>query len=271
MTDSVRIMAIDWSGRKRGEKRRIWFAEVTDGKITLLECGKNRVEITDFLVQSAASTPNTIVGLDFAFSLPRWFLNEHGITAFQQVWELVSQRGEEWLASCAYPFWGRKNKPKPTIPVEYRETEIECANSTGVSPKSIFQINGAGSVGTASLRGIPFLSNLSSANFAVWPFQLPQLPLVIEIYPRILTGAVIKSNQSARRTYLDNRYPDLDSKHRIAAEGSEDAFDALVSALVMHEHLRGINDLPPATGDMSQLEGSIWMPRPSATRSSRIG
>jgi len=41
---------------------------------------------------------------------------------------------------------------------------------------------------------------------------------------------------AARRVYLDTRYPALPSELRDRASGSEDAFDAAVSALVMSLH-----------------------------------
>ena len=55
--------------------------------------------------------------------------------------------------------------------------------------------------------------------------------MCVEIYPRALTGAVVKSDHSARHRYLTDE--SLPSDLRTLAEGSEDAFDAAVSALVM--------------------------------------
>ena len=67
-----------------------------------------------------------------------------------------------------------------------RATDIDCklaalipeaeraARVRGIAPKSVFQIGGAGSVGTASLRGMPVLQRLREAGFAVWPFDRPE-------------------------------------------------------------------------------------------------
>jgi hypothetical protein len=57
----------------------------------------------------------------------------------------------------------------------------------GESPfaaKSVFQIGGAGAVGTGSVRGMPLLAALSADGFSVWPFEDASERMVIEIYPR---------------------------------------------------------------------------------------
>ena len=54
---------------------------------------------------------------------------------------------------------------------------------------------------------MPWLMKLREAGFRVWPFEVgclgegPQ-PLLVEMYTRLLTGAVKKSNAVARREYL---------------------------------------------------------------------
>ena len=137
---------------------------------------------------------------------------------------------------------------------------------TGISPKSVFQIGGAGAVGTGSLRGMPILKRLREAGFAVWPFDEARFPLVVEIYPRVLTGPVRKGSADGRREYLDANHPGLRDETREAAVRSDDAFDALVSALVMAEHERDFPSLPALDG-AQWLEGVIWRPgiaRPDA-------
>ena len=42
--------------------------------------------------------------------------------------------------------------------------------------------------------------------------------------------------------------------------GSEDAFDAAISALVMHEHLADLAALPQTTDPVTLLEGDVWRP-----------
>src|SRR4051812_28448983 len=42
--------------------------------IARLECGRSRDEIVAHLIECAQREPRLVVGLDFAFSFPRWFL-----------------------------------------------------------------------------------------------------------------------------------------------------------------------------------------------------
>jgi hypothetical protein len=116
-------------------------------------------------------------------------------------------------------------------------------------------MGGAGAVGTGSIRGIPFLSRMRREGCVVWPFDDPRDPLLIEIYPRILTGPVVKSSHEDRSAYL-NRWPALTTHIRSRAAASEDAFDALVSALVMDAHIDEITSLG-AGDDPRRLEGEI--------------
>jgi hypothetical protein len=106
------------------------------------------------------------------------------------------------------------------------------------------------------------LHRLCQAGFSVWPFDQPRLPLVVEIYPRLLTGSVNKSSASARRAYVDEHYPQIAADVRARAESREDAFDAAVSALVMAAHVDEILQLSIAEDEDHRLEGEIWHPGP---------
>jgi hypothetical protein len=46
------------------------------------------------------------------------------------------------------------------------------------------------------------------------------------------------------------------------AAGSEDAFDAAVSALVMGAHAAELETMPVLSDDVSRIEGKIWRPSP---------
>ena len=131
----------------------------------------------------------------------------------------------------------------------------------GIRPKSTFQIGGAGSVGTGSVRGWPALVRLREAGFAIWPFDVPASPPVaVEIYPRVFTGPVVKSSASARADLLDARYPALPPRLRDHAVASEDAFDAAVSALAMSSHEDELRALPRVDDEMGRREGRVWTP-----------
>jgi len=137
---------------------------------------------------------------------------------------------------------------------------MEVPRTGGVVPKSIFQIGGAGSVGTGSIRGMPLLHRLWQSGVAIWPFTPGRRPTLVEIYPRLLTGPVRKSSALERERLLQRRFPNLDPEHMRLAIGSEDAFDAAVSALVMIEHVDELGALPPEPDPVLRLEGRIWHP-----------
>jgi hypothetical protein len=257
-----RVIAIDWSGDAAGGgRKKIWLAEVAGGELARLEGGRTRGQIADHLLALARRDPRFVVGLDFAFSLPAWFLRSREIESAADLWALAEREAEDWLATCRHPFWGRPGVGKPRdLPGEYRCTDIEVPSVGGVRPKSVFQIGGAGAVGTGSLRGRPLLHALRRAGFSIWPFHAPGWPLVVEIYPRALTGAVVKSSAAARAAYLARHCPDLPEATRAPAAESEDAFAAAVSALVMARHARSFADLRPTADPTFALEGRFWRP-----------
>ncbi len=262
-----RVVAVDWSGRRGGERRAIWLAEAVGGAIVRLECGRDREEVAGYLEQLARADPRLAVGLDFSFSLPAWFLVSRDVASADALWALADRDGEAWLAECPPPFWGRRGRPRPDMPATFRVTEELLAPVGGIRPKSSFQIGGAGSVGTGSLRGFPVLARLRGAGFRIWPFHDdPPLPVVVEVYPRLCTGAVVKSRPEARRAHLDRHAPEITGSMRRAAIAGEDAFDALFAARTMARHARELAVLPSLTDPVARLEGQVWVPMASTSR-----
>lgn len=260
-------MAIDWSGRRGPDQRRfLWLAEAVDGELVRLEGGRTRAELIELLITEADRDPNLIVGVDFAFSLPAWYLQQRQLTP-RQLWALLADEAltpamrqlglTRWMNRPELPFWITGEAHARLAPGQsLRRTEQEV-RVPGVQPKSVFQLVGAGQVGRSSLYGMGALHRLVSAGFRIWPFEASGLPLVVEIFPRVLTGPVRKNSPTERERYLGTvpMRPDL----RPVAAGSEDAFDAAVSALVMAARVEELRTLPGAPG--YELEGRIWQPR----------
>ncbi|HEV2645562.1 MAG TPA: hypothetical protein VGU46_04270 [Acidobacteriaceae bacterium] len=142
----------------------------------------------------------------------------------------------------------------------------------GITAKSPFQIGGSGSVGTGSLRAMPVLERLREAGFRVWPFEDVEFgekaprPLLVEMYTRLLTGPVAKSNGVARRAYLlakrktDALYAGLGRGVLAKAYASEDAFDALVSCVEMVRWRGEFAGLKATRDEVLRLEGITWRP-----------
>jgi hypothetical protein len=275
LTVSPRVIAVDWSGAMHGASRKIWLCEVRDGAVVRLESGRDRSEIEAHLLEEARRDSSVVIGLDFAFSLPAWFLHERGYRSAHDLWaDVATGAGEEWLSTWGPPFWGRPGRSRPAAEAA-RPGARRCEE--GTSAKSVFQIGGAGAVGTGSLRGMPMLHRLHAAGFRVWPYDDAGFPLVLEIYPRSLTGPVRKSSQPARERYVERWRATLLARAPTAAErpqaqpmvddtllelaaGSEDAFDALFSAVAMWRHIKELAALPAANDAVTRIEGAIWRP-----------
>lgn len=212
----------------------------------------------DTLGQFASENGPLFVGLDFAFGFPEWYMDKNGWRTGRQLWEAAGRHGDAWLHDEMPPFWGRKRKRPPDEGSPRRATDIRSSNA----PKSPFQIGGAGAVGTGSVRGMPLLADLSDAGFAVWPFVQPgeRQPMVVEIYPRLLSGKVVKSDVADCVRHLE-RYAEaeLPDFFRGMAAATEDSFDATVSALEMWRHADELASLRPVTGPGAR-EGCIWCP-----------
>ena len=151
-----------------------------------------------------------------------------------EFWRHVAAgHGERWLGTaCAEEerdlrFWGRPHKRPAEFSGEgyarmMRRTDwenkieqglkggdaVRAAKMKGITPKSPFQIGGSGSVGTGSLRAMEWLLRLWEGGFAVWPFEDARVelevrarcpsPLLVEMYTRLLTGAVARSRMGWR-------------------------------------------------------------------------
>jgi hypothetical protein len=305
MEEMQRVVAVDWSGRvdAAGQRRHIWAGVWTadragdNGKFTL-EGGRTREELTAWLIEMGRETPRMVVSVDCCFSFPAWFLAEHGCTTVFDLWRHVAAgHGERWLArECEdvmrdERFWGKPHKRPAQFCGEglhrsMRFTDMDnkitpkllegdperAAKVKGITPKSPFQIGGSGSVGTGSLRAMPFLLALWEAGFRVWPFESASLagknsrPLLVEMYTRLLTGAVAKSNAEARKVYLaakreaDAVYAGISRGVLAKAMASEDAFDALVCAVEMVRWRGEFAGLKATKYEVLKLEGITWRP-----------
>lgn len=257
----TRVIAIDWSGKAKGASESIWRAVAVDGHLLELENGRERDELIRWVVDYAQRHPHTVVGLDFAFSFPAWFCAREGWSSGRDLWTAMQERSDSLLAACEPPFWGRAGKRPEIDGARFRQTESQIKEDFRIQPKSVFQIAGAGAVGTGSLRGMCNLADLAHAGFAIWPFDPPAWPLVVEIYPRLLTGEVVKNRHLNRREYLRQYSSDQNPVLLERAAGSEDAFDAAVSALIMGRHVQELEHLPEFPPDTPQrIEGCIWTP-----------
>lgn len=298
-----RLIAIDWSGRTdvSGQRRHIWAGVYTarEGRKPhiALEAGRTRDEVADWLIALAEETPQMVVSIDCCFSFPAWFLTEHRCATVFDFWQKAADGlAEQWLArECEdvardERFWGKPHKrPEQFCGIGYRRMfrgtdwdnkvdpatskteasrEARLAKMRGITPKSPFQIGGSGSVGTGSLRAMSFLLRLRRTGFRTWPFEsaTANRPLLVEMYTRLMTGPVAKSNPEARKLYLTQRrredllFADISRAVLKKAESSEDAFDALISTMEMVRYAGEFSTLRATRDPELRLEGITWRP-----------
>ncbi|MCU0625768.1 MAG: DUF429 domain-containing protein [Gemmatimonadaceae bacterium] len=256
------VVAVDWSGAREEatQRARIRLAVVHDGVLVQLVAGVTRAEAVTRVLSLADAHGALAIGLDFAFGVPAWYAR--GALHCDEgpaLWAALARRCESLLA-CERPFWGRPGVPRwPELddPLRaYRATERATRDRFAVQPKSVFQVGGAGAVGTATLRGMSALLALRAAGVRLWPWDAPGAVTATEIYPRLATGNVVKSSPAARAAHVRTLGDVIPRALRDAVAASEDAFDATCAALTMPGVLR--DGWPAAPTDPAvRLEGWI--------------
>ncbi len=218
-----RVIVVDWSGRSsrspaRETKDAIWIGLAERGRETQTYC-RSRAEAVVWLAAALAEGGRQLVGFDFPMGYPAGLARRltgrdgaralHGWLADQIVdgpdnannrFE-VSARINQMLGGPG-PFWGcPKTRPRPHLPslktVDYavlglaEKRQVERENPPA---KSVWQLLGAGSVGSQALLGIPAVHRLALASTAaIWPFETPSDLTLAEVYPSLLAPAVAQT------------------------------------------------------------------------------
>jgi hypothetical protein len=267
-----RVIAVDWSGARTGAARKIWLAEIQGGQLERLECGRERDAVTEVLVDVVRAArgrgERVLIGLDFSFGVPQWYADEQGWHTGRDVWRAFTHdRVEALLSAPTFPFWGRgaqRTRPAalhddgPTPPL--RETERMLRGRS--RPFSVFQLVGAGSVGTASLRGMATLCALAEAGACIWPFDADQGgagAVVAEVWPRLAAPAVNKSDAEARVAHVAARSGTVRGLDACLpmVRASDDAFDAVAAAVALWQSRAALTPLAADSGAAERREGRI--------------
>jgi hypothetical protein len=160
-----------------------------------------------------------LVGFDFPMGYPQGFAQAltgqkdaralHGWLA-ERVQDGADNRNNRFEVAAAInrhlagkgPFWGcPKRAPRDGLPslktVDYaglglaEKRRVERENPPA---KPVWQLLGAGSVGSQALLGIPVVHRLAQATgAAIWPFETPRDLTLAEVYPSLLARAVAAS------------------------------------------------------------------------------
>ncbi len=202
-----RIVVVDWSANgapKRGADS-IWVS-VCSARTGEMEVANHptRAVARDALVDIAARPGRALLGFDFPLGQPEGFAAATGLAApgWQSVWAHLAEhvhddarnRNDRWQVATEWNrvlgrhhFWGAPpsqvgphlaaTKPEWTtehLP-EFRIAEARL-RARRLYPFSVWQLLGAGSVGSQVLTGIPVVHHLRhhpalQARTRVWPFE----------------------------------------------------------------------------------------------------
>ncbi len=217
-----RVIVVDWSGRAtrspaRDSKDAIWIG-LCDGAESQTY-HRSRTDAEAFLRARLAEGGRQLVGFDFPMGYPQGLARR--LTGRDEARAL-----HRWLADRIIdapdnannrfdvaaginqalggpgPFWGcPKARPRPGLPslktVDYgalgiaEKRRVERENPPA---KPVWQLLGAGSVGSQALLGIPVVHRLASAfKASVWPFDLPGALTLAEVYPSLLAPWVTRA------------------------------------------------------------------------------
>ena len=263
-----RFIGIDWSGAVGEYQAGIQVAEFNrDGKCLRLVRPPgghwSRQNALDFI--TSATDQRTLVGFDFAFSLP-WNCGLQSLpTCFgaladaRQLWKFIDDFCYDTPFLQANPIWQSKESPfRPFIKFwspaghyqgdlfnggQLRRTEI-AAKANGLRPKSVYRLAGP-QVGAGSFAGMRLLNRIAQAqstDIAIWPFDNIETASVViaEIYPAVFYKLAARSRPTSRQiksavhvaTAVDV-FKFFDARYGEGIPDSIDAIDALVSAAAM--------------------------------------
>lgn len=215
-----RIIVVDWSGRASRSPRAatrdaIWIG-TCDAAGARQDYLRSRAEAESLVSDRLAEGGRQLVGFDFPMGYPAGLARRltgqssaralHGWLAARisdgpdnanNRFEVAA--GINAILGGPGPFWGCPTaRATPQLPprktvaydrlrlAEKRQVERETPPA-----KPVWQLLGAGSVGSQALLGIPVVHRLAERHqAAVWPFEPPAALTLAEVYPSLLARAV---------------------------------------------------------------------------------
>ncbi|MEQ9506281.1 MAG: hypothetical protein RLO80_08405 [Hyphomonas sp.] len=230
---------------------------------------KARAFIEDMVTKLTKRGDKVLLGFDFSLGYPAGTAKALGLdTSKQAPWAamhaLLATRYKDkpdnnsrprfaiaaglnyTISKGPFPFWGTppadkattlsttKSEFTPDRPVaEFRLAELQLRSVPGASPKSCWQLYGAGSVGSQSMTGIPHVHALRHTlpNTRIWPFEIGEGGpltsemledvdvLIAEIYPSLVKPNPEKGEvaDEAQVRQIARHYADLDEKNALGA------------------------------------------------------
>jgi len=293
-----RFIGIDWSGAAGEYQAGIQVAEANKGakRLRLVRPPRgshwSRQSVLDFITNE--TNQRTLVGFDFAFSLP-WNRDLEslpvcfsGLKGARQLWTFIDDFCNDMPFLHAGPIWQSQESPfRPFIKFwshadhyqgdmfdggQLRRTEM-AAKASGLRPKSVYRLAGH-QVGAGSFAGMRLLNRIAHAqgtDVAIWPFDAIETAKVVvaEIYPAAFYRLAGRSRPTpkqaksgAHAAVVGDVLKFFDARYDGRIPDSIDAIDALTSTAAMM-HLSRTCLLPLFDDpDISGNEGWIFAVRP---------
>lgn len=218
------VVVVDWSGgNDRGltpKADAIWAcvarAGVTEARVYLRNRQMAEAWIGDVLQAERAAGRRVMVGFDFPFGYPQGFAQAvAGTDDPLALWDWFAARIEDapnannrfdvaGAINLALggngPFWGNGLKrdvdglPRTKAGYQNPFAERRKAESLAKGAFAVWQLSGAGAVGSQALMGLPVLARLRQRfdnDLAVWPFQpLDAGIALVEVWPSLITPEI---------------------------------------------------------------------------------
>lgn len=290
------FVGIDWSGGEVERQAGIRVAQVhrQTKRLQLVSApnGRNwsRHDILKFLGSLTETHCRTLVGLDFAFSVP-WHNEELSIpTCLDELggaydlWAFVDHLCNDTSHFYGGPIWLSDQSPfhrfiklwsqakeyerEATGALLLRKTEKK-AMENGLRPMSIYQMAGP-QVGAGSFAGMRVLHALGSnqrSDIAIWPFDKIEnaMAVIVEIYPALFYRKAAKRRPTksqmksgAYKKIVGDVLQFYGCPYKADLPASIDAMDALVSTAAICSLSQQANFLfVPRDTDVSTKEGWI--------------
>lgn len=213
-----RVIVVDWSGRATPSPREpgkdaIWIGLCEAGHETQ-DYFRTRHEASQWLSARLSEGGCQLTGFDFPMGYPTGLARRltgdnsaralHGWIA-DRITDTPDNANNRFDVAAGInrvlggpgPFWGCP-VDLPHLPrrktIDYarlalsEKRQVERENPPA---KPVWQLMGAGSVGSQALLGIPVVHRLSLATGAgVWPFEAPRDLTLAEVYPSLLSAAI---------------------------------------------------------------------------------
>lgn len=225
MTAFDTVVMVDWSAAARAPRRprpdAIFAAVARGGKADPAAYLGHRLDAEAWIAAlvdgERAAGRRVLVGFDFPFGYPRGFAAALvGRPDAFALWDWLGARIVDTprannrfevagainaLFPGTGPFWGNGTaREVPNLPRKGRARtanpfpERRAIEERHKGAFTLWQLSGAGAVGSQTLMGLPVLSRLRrrfAADLSVWPFEAPDAGVVLaEVWPSLLAPVV---------------------------------------------------------------------------------